>query len=146
MEKGFDRTADDCKISWFESLVLGAWRSFDSLTEMNLLNAGFQLPIIMVSANSSTKQILQGLEQGANDYITKPFHRDDLTMRLVAHLRFVQLLDAELHVRVPYPHHDAALTPQMLVRDLQRLVLLYSCTLSVPFAIARHERTLQLDV
>jgi CheY-like chemotaxis protein len=78
--------------------------------------AGWTLPIIMVSANSADKQVLTGLEHGANDYITKPFHRDDLTNRICAHIRCSQLADAELHIRAPVAHASAAVTPLMLVR------------------------------
>lgn len=44
--------------------------------------AGSSLPIMMVSANSEIKDVLKGLEHGANDYIRKPFQREDLHMRV----------------------------------------------------------------
>lgn len=37
---------------------------------------------MMVSANSEIKDVLKGLEHGANDYIRKPFQREDLHMRV----------------------------------------------------------------
>ena len=72
----------------------------------------------MVSANSSSKQILAGLEAGANDYITKPFHRDELQARLHAAIRHTQLLDGELRLRAPVAARAAmlALPPSVLVR------------------------------
>lgn len=70
----------------------------------------------MVSANSTAKQVLTGLEQGANDYITKPFHRDELTLRICAHVHCTQLSDAELHVRQPDVRVCTGVSPAMLVR------------------------------
>ena len=74
------------------------------------------MPIIMVSANSSDKHVLTGLEAGANDYITKPFHRDELTLRICAHVHCTQLSDAELHVRQPDARVTAGVSAGMLVR------------------------------
>ena len=39
-------------------------------------------PIIFLTAQDSNKQILEGLAQGANDYITKPFNMSELTERV----------------------------------------------------------------
>ena len=43
--------------------------------------------ILFVSAKSRTEDILQGLQLGADDYLVKPFHYDELAMRLVTCLR-----------------------------------------------------------
>ena len=39
-------------------------------------------PIFMVSANSQSQDILQGLKAGADDYLTKPFDFDALAVRI----------------------------------------------------------------
>lgn len=41
-----------------------------------------ELPIIMVTARSRTRDIIAGLEAGANDYVVKPFVKDELLARL----------------------------------------------------------------
>ncbi len=45
------------------------------------------VPIIMLTALDSVSDKVQGLEAGADDYITKPFSFDELSARLAAALR-----------------------------------------------------------
>ena len=45
------------------------------------------LPIIMVTALGKTEQLVQGLDAGADDYLTKPFSSRELLARLQAGLR-----------------------------------------------------------
>jgi two-component system sensor histidine kinase/response regulator len=44
------------------------------------------IPIIFVTANTHTHSIVQGLQSGAVDYITKPFEPPELLARVRAHL------------------------------------------------------------
>lgn len=58
-------------------------------------NAGTQtIPIIMLTAKTDMKDRVAGLEEGANDYITKPFNDLELKARIAAALREKQLRDA----------------------------------------------------
>ncbi len=43
--------------------------------------------IIMLTAKSTIEDKLDGLEHGANDYITKPFHMDELVARINIQLK-----------------------------------------------------------
>ncbi len=45
------------------------------------------LPIIMITARSEEMDILHGLEQGADDYIIKPFRPKEVIARVIAMLR-----------------------------------------------------------
>ena len=45
------------------------------------------IPIIILSARSEISDKIQGLDDGANDYLTKPFHFEELTARIRALLR-----------------------------------------------------------
>ena len=45
------------------------------------------LPVIMVSARTEDQDAVRGLNTGADDYITKPFHMDALLARMRALLR-----------------------------------------------------------
>lgn len=41
-----------------------------------------ELPVIMVTAKNQLEDIVQGLAMGANDYLSKPFHKDELLARI----------------------------------------------------------------
>ena len=46
-----------------------------------------QTPVIIISANNSLDDKLEGLDLGADDYLTKPFHLAELNSRIKAVLR-----------------------------------------------------------
>lgn len=46
-----------------------------------------QMPILMLSARTSAEDKIRGLEFGADDYITKPFHLDELLLRIKGMLK-----------------------------------------------------------
>ncbi len=48
------------------------------------------LPIIMLTALSDEEEKVQRLDDGADDYVTKPFHKDELMARIRAVLRRTQ--------------------------------------------------------
>ena len=45
-----------------------------------------ELPIIMLTAKNQVEDLVKGLHVGANDYLTKPFHKDELLARVRTHL------------------------------------------------------------
>ena len=49
------------------------------------------VPIVMVTAETDTSNMVSGLEAGADDYVTKPVVPKELAARVRAHLRRVQL-------------------------------------------------------
>lgn len=52
-----------------------------------LRNRGIRLPILLCTANTSIDDRVEGLENGADDYITKPFALRELCARIEATLR-----------------------------------------------------------
>ncbi len=48
---------------------------------------GFEVPVIILTALGSTDDIVTGLESGADDYLTKPFHFKELLARANALIR-----------------------------------------------------------
>ncbi|MFX3624594.1 MAG: response regulator transcription factor [Ectobacillus sp.] len=55
------------------------------------------VPIIMLTARDQTPDIIQGLKQGADDYVTKPFHEEELLARIEAVLR-----RANTHLKIEF--------------------------------------------
>ncbi len=60
-----------------------------------LRQRGFQAPILMLTARDAEVDRVRGLEEGADDYITKPFSMRELMARIHAHLRRAQRTAAE---------------------------------------------------
>jgi len=56
-------------------------------TARHLRQDGYAGPILMLTALSSTRDKVHGLDAGADDYLTKPFAFDELTARVRALLR-----------------------------------------------------------
>lgn len=56
--------------------VLRAWRS-----------RGLATPVLILTARGSWAERIEGLKAGADDYLTKPFHPDELLLRIQALLR-----------------------------------------------------------
>lgn len=56
-------------------------------TARRIRQDGYANPILMLTALSSTKDKVRGLDAGADDYLTKPFEFDELLARVRALLR-----------------------------------------------------------
>lgn len=61
-------------------LMLPSQNGFDVLK--NLRDFDNHVPVIIISALSSTEQIIKGLDLGANDYLKKPFEMQELLARV----------------------------------------------------------------
>lgn len=48
---------------------------------------GSNIPVIMLTARSSTRDTVEGLDAGANDYVSKPFTFEELLARVRSRLR-----------------------------------------------------------
>ena len=86
---------------------------------------GYDLPIIFVSAKDRPQDIEEGFERGADDYLTKPFHMNELLLRVQAILR-----------RTYRPKKPGTLTHRDIVLDLDRHTAVVSGT---PVELSRLE-------
>ncbi|MCK6501877.1 AAA family ATPase [Myxococcota bacterium] len=50
-----------------------------------------ELPIVLLTAKTLVKDLIEGLDAGANDYLTKPFSSGELLARLRMHLNLAQI-------------------------------------------------------
>ncbi len=80
-----------------------------------------QLPVIMLTAKTQIVDIVSGFEAGANDYVTKPFSRQEILARVQTHL---QLAESSRHLEQTVAERTVELH-----RQLQEV----------------HERTVQID-
>ena len=66
------------------------------------------VPIVMLTAADSDGDTVQGLDAGANDYVTKPFRLNVLLARLRAHLRQGEHRDDAVFAIGPYTFQPGA--------------------------------------
>jgi len=62
----------------------------DGLELMKKLREWYQKPIIILSVRNSEEDIIHALDNGANDYLTKPFRTGELLARIRTALRLSQ--------------------------------------------------------
>lgn len=63
----------------------------DSITAMNRIRKeNGSIPIIVLTAMASEEELLKGFENGATDYVKKPFSARELSARIDAHLNLKQ--------------------------------------------------------
>lgn len=84
-------------ISAFDSLMSGSYDGaildimmpgMDGLTVLRRIrSSGSRIPVLMLSAKSEIDDKVEGLDAGANDYLTKPFNSRELLARVRAMLR-----------------------------------------------------------
>jgi two-component system response regulator MtrA len=95
------RTGDQVLSAFGEfrpDVVLLDWMlpGMDGVSVCRAIRATSGVPIIMLTARTDTRDIVHGLEAGADDYITKPFKNAELIARLRARLRRNDQLEASL--------------------------------------------------
>lgn len=72
-------------------LMLPKISGFDVLKTLKETPAYDDIPIIILSALSSEREIVKGLDMGANDYITKPFGLKEFIARINANLTKIHI-------------------------------------------------------
>lgn len=70
------------------------------LSKIRLKYPLMDLPIIMVTSKSDASDIVNCLQNGANDYVTKPVNFDITLSRISLHLKFVEMAKEASHVKV----------------------------------------------
>ena len=71
-------------------IVMGATSGLDVLRELRALPETSRVPVLLLSASVQEADVKRGLELGADGYLQKPFHNEELIERVA------QLLSGEL--------------------------------------------------
>ncbi|MCP4577966.1 MAG: response regulator [Deltaproteobacteria bacterium] len=81
-----------------------------------------ELPIIMVTARNRVSDLVQGFDQGANDYLTKPFTRGELLARIKTQLKLKEAYTTlKENVRLRRELNLRRITEQRLKETQKRL-------------------------
>lgn len=81
MKKAFDCRPDLIVLD----IMLPGWSGLDILAELR--EKADDVPVLILSARDTTNDKIQGLDVGADDYVTKPFELAELLARVEALLR-----------------------------------------------------------
>jgi two-component system, OmpR family, KDP operon response regulator KdpE len=74
----------------------------DGIQVIRELRTWSTVPIVILSGRSQSQAKIQALDAGADDYVTKPFHVDELFARVRAVLRRTPALDADESATVSF--------------------------------------------
>ena len=83
-KEALDKTAEHHPDLILLDLMMPEMDGFETLEQLRSVSSA---PVIILSALSEKDKIVQGLQDGADDYITKPFHNEELIERLRSVLR-----------------------------------------------------------
>ncbi|WP_442938941.1 hybrid sensor histidine kinase/response regulator [Nostoc sp.] len=72
-------------------VVMPGIDGFETCKNLKQNSATCDIPVIFMTANSDTESKVKGLNIGAVDYITKPFHEEELLARIKTHLQLRNL-------------------------------------------------------
>ena len=92
-------------------LMLPGQSGTDLALELRNKPASKKIPIIMLTAKNSEQDKINGLNMGADDYITKPFSPAELIARINSLLRRVEI-DAQEHKQKVLHFLDLQLKPE----------------------------------
>src|SRR6185312_5187994 len=77
------------------AVVVSDWEMPDlngiELSKIIRQHSSLNVHIILLTANSNKEQVIEGLQSGADDYLTKPFHPGELLARVAVGLRISEL-------------------------------------------------------
>ena len=79
-----------------------------------------QLPVLMLTARSETKDKVHGLGIGADDYLTKPFEVEELIARIYSLIRRYTLARAAVRPEVKLHYPELSIHPegrQVMIQD-----------------------------
>src|SRR5437667_11216772 len=97
----------------------------DGLALMRILRERSEVPIVLLSARSSTADRVYGIHEGADDYMVKPFSPAELVVRVKAVLRRTERSAERPKDRGTLQHGDLAIDLDRLeVRRDRRLISL----------------------
>ena len=86
--EALQKTDEDSFSCIILDIMMPVMNGIDALKEMR--ENGVNTPIILLTVKSQVDDKVEGLDAGANDYLTKPFNKDELLARIRAQTRVIE--------------------------------------------------------
>jgi class 3 adenylate cyclase len=77
------------------------------------------IPVVLMTALSDVEDRIKGIEAGADDFLTKPVHRDELLARIRTSLRLKQAIDYKVDALQVAQDYLAKFVPQSVKRIIE---------------------------
>jgi DNA-binding response OmpR family regulator len=77
------------------------------------------IPVVIMTALGQVEDRIKGIEAGADDFLTKPVHRDELMARIRTSLRLKQTFERKVSVLQGMQEHLAKFVPQSVKRLIE---------------------------
>src|SRR5215510_516121 len=74
------------------------------------------IPMVMMTALDRMEDRIKGIEAGADDFLTKPVHRDELLARIRTSLRLKRAIDHKVSLLQNVQEHLVKFVPQSVTR------------------------------
>ncbi|MEE3719825.1 response regulator [Tumidithrix elongata RA019] len=76
-----------------------------------------ELPIVMLTAKNQVSDLVAGFEAGANDYLTKPFSKDELLARIKTHINLCKLISENRSLNLKHEELEQEKTDLEILLD-----------------------------
>lgn len=90
-QDGLDKARRQCPELILLDVMLPGWDGFRTCRELKADPDTRDIPVLFLSALGDIGHKLRGFREGGVDYITKPFHPQEVLARVSSHLRTAQL-------------------------------------------------------
>lgn len=94
-------------------VMMPGMSGYEVCRELRKKHAANELPVLMLTAKNRVEDLVAGFNAGANDYLAKPFSKDELLARV----------DTQLHLKVLVAENTRLQTELHIARELQRMML-----------------------
>lgn len=94
-------------------IMMPGMSGYDVCRQLRKKYAANELPVLMLTAKNRVEDLVAGFHAGANDYLAKPFSKDELLARV----------DTQLHLKTLVAENTRLQTELRIARELQRMVL-----------------------
>jgi len=127
-EKGVDLAINDSTISvvLLDLMILGK-SGYDICREIRQYKSALDLPILILTARVAIRDIVRGFDAGANDYLSKPFEKEELLARVRTLAKLKESVDKAISSEILFL--QAQIKPHFLFNALS---IIASLTASNP--------------